>query len=362
MNQIVKAAFGIAVAVGLTSSGGLTTSALAQEKLKIGFIYVGPVGDFGWSYQHDQGRLAIEKAFPGKVETTFVETVPENDSERAIEQLARTGHKLIFTTSFGYMEPTLKVAKRYPDVKFEHATGVKRDKNVATYSAKFHEGRYIIGQMAGKMTKTNTLGYVGAFPIPEVIAGINAFYLGAKSVNPNVKIKIVWANSWFDPPKESDATKVLMDQGADIITQHTDSPAPVQAASARNILSFGQASDMSRFAPNHVMTSIIDDWSPYYIERVRLALEGKWESKDTFDGLAKGKVVMGPYKNVPDDVKKTAETTEAGLRAGTLDAFKCPVIDQDGKTIECKGGDRLTDEQVFGMMFYVKGIEDKIPK
>jgi basic membrane protein A and related proteins len=356
MKTVIRAAFGAALAVGFASG------ATAQEKLKVGFIYVGPVGDFGWSYQHDQGRQAIEKAFPGRVETTFVETVPENDSDRAIEQLARTGHKLIFTTSFGYMEPTLRVARRFPDVKFEHATGVKRAPNVATYSAKFHEGRYIAGQIAGKMTKSNTVGYVGAFPIPEVIAGVNAFYLGAKSVNPAIKIKIVWVNSWFDPPKEADAAKVLLDQGVDVLTQHTDSPAPVQAASARGVLSFGQASDMSRFAPNHVLTSIIDDWNPYYIERTRAVLDGKWESKDTFDGLAKGKVVMGPYKNMPDDVKKLAETTEAGIKAGTMDPFKCPVLNQAGQTVECKGGDRLSDEQVFGMNFYVQGIDDKVPQ
>jgi simple sugar transport system substrate-binding protein len=356
MRHFVRAALGAAMAVGLA------LSAQAQEKLKIGFIYVGPVGDFGWTYQHDQGRLAIEKAFPGRVETTFVEKVPENDSERAIEQLARTGHKMIFTTSFGYMEPTLRVARRFPDVKFEHATGVKRAPNVATYSAKFHEGRYIIGQIAGRMTKTNTIGYVGAFPIPEVIAGINAFYLGAKSVNPKVKIKIVWVNSWFDPPKEADAAKVLLDQGVDVLTQHTDSPAPVQAAAARGIYSFGQASDMSRFAPNHLLTSIIDDWNPYYIERVKAVLDGTWTSKDTFDGLAKGKVKMGPYVNMPADVKALAEETEAGLKSGAMDAFKCPVLDQTGKAVECKGGDRLSDEQVFGMNFYVQGIEDKIPQ
>jgi simple sugar transport system substrate-binding protein len=356
MRHFVRAALGAAMAVGLA------LSAQAQEKLKIGFIYVGPVGDFGWTYQHDQGRLAIEKAFPGRVETTFVEKVPENDSERAIEQLARTGHKMIFTTSFGYMEPTLRVARRFPDVKFEHATGVKRAPNVATYSAKFHEGRYIIGQIAGRMTKTNTIGYVGAFPIPEVIAGINAFYLGAKSVNPNVKIKIVWVNSWFDPPKEADAAKVLLDQGVDVLTQHTDSPAPVQAAAARGVLSFGQASDMSRFAPNHLMTSIIDDWNPYYIERVKAVLDGTWASKDTFDGLAKGKVVMGPYVNMPADVKAMAVATEAGLKSGAMDAFKCPVLDQTGKAVECKGGDRLSDEQVFSMNFYVQGIDDKIPQ
>jgi simple sugar transport system substrate-binding protein len=337
-------------------------AASAQEKLKVGFIYVGPVGDFGWSYQHDAGRKAVEAAFPGRVETTFIESVPEAGSDRTIEQLVRTGHKLIFTTSFGYMEPTLRVAAKYPDVKFEHATGFKRAANVATYSAKFHEGRYIAGQIAGKMTKSNIVGYVGAFPIPEVIAGINAFYLGAKSVNPNIELKTVWVNSWFDPPKEADAAKVLLDQGVDVLTQHTDSPAPVQAASQRGKLAFGQASDMTRFAPSHILTSIIDDWNPYYIERTRAVLDGKWASQDTFDGLAKGKVKMGPYVNMPADVKAMAEATEAAIKAGTLDPFQCPVVKQDGSTAECKGNGRLSDEQVFGMNFYVAGIKDQLPK
>lgn len=339
----------------------LAAPALAQEKLKVGFIYVGPVGDFGWSYQHDQGRKAIEAAFPGKVETTYIENVPEADSERSIEQLARTGHKLIFTTSFGYMEPTLKVAKKYPDVKFEHATGFKRDKNVSTYSAKFHEGRYVIGKIAGKMTKTNVIGYVGAVPIPEVIAGINAFYLGAKSVNPNVKIKIAWAFDWFNPGKEGDAAKALMDQGADIITQHTDSPAPLQQAAARGKLAFGQASDMSKFAEKNILTSIIDDWAPYYVERTRAVLEGTWQSQDVFDGLAKGKVVMGPFVNMPDDVKKLAEETVAGIIAGKQDPFLCPLKKQDGSAVDCKG-DRLDDGQIASMNYYVEGIEGTIPK
>lgn len=341
---------------------GLSSPLTAQEKLKVGFIYVGPVGDFGWSYQHDVGRKAIEAAFPGKVETTFIESVQEADSERSIEQLARTGHKLIFTTSFGYMEPTLNVAKKYPNVKFEHATGFKRDKNVSTYSAKFHEGRYIIGKIAGKMTKTNTIGYVGAVPIPEVIAGINAFYIGAKSVNPNVKIKIAWVNEWFNPGKEGDAAKALMDQGADIITQHTDSPAPLQQAAARGKLAFGQASDMSKFAEKNILTSIIDDWAPYYVERTRAVLDGKWQSQDVFDGLAKGKVKMGPYVNMPDDVKKLAMETEAAIVAGKADPFMCPVVAQDGKTVECKGGDRFDNGQIAGMNYYVQGIEGTVPK
>jgi len=353
---MLKYLMGAVAAVALVA-----TPALAQQKLKVGFIYVGPVGDFGWSYQHDQGRKAIEKALGDKVETSFIESVPEADSARSIEQLARTGHKLIFTTSFGYMEPTLQIAKKYPDVKFEHATGFKRDKNVSTYSAKFHEGRYIIGQIAGKMTKSNTIGYVGAFPIPEVVAGINAFYLGALSVNPNVKIKIVWANSWFDPGKEADAAKALLDQGVDIITQHTDSPAPLQQAAARGKFAFGQASDMSKFAPNNILTSIIDDWNPYYIERTKAVLEGKWESKDTYDGIAKGKVKMGPYVNMPADVKAMAEATEKAIVAGTLNPFKCPIINQDGKEVECKGG-ALDDGQINSMNYYVKGIDDKLPK
>ena len=353
---MLKYLLGAVAAVALT-----VAPALAQTKTKVGFIYVGPVGDFGWSYQHDQGRIAIEKALGDKVETSFIENVPEADSERAIEQLARTGHKLIFTTSFGFMEPTLKVAKKYPDVKFEHATGFKRDKNVATYSAKFHEGRYIIGQIAGKMTKSNVIGYVGAFPIPEVVAGINAFYLGAKSVNPNVKIKIVWANTWFDPGKEGDAAKALLDQGADVITQHTDSPAPLQQAAARGKLAFGQASDMSRFAEKNILTSIIDDWAPYYVERTRALLDGKWDSKDTFDGLAKGKVKMGPYMNMPADVKAMAETTEKAIAGGTLDPFKCPILNQEGKEVaDCKGG--LNDGQINSMNYYVQGIDDKLPK
>ena len=346
-----------ALALSLAAGG-----AMAQQKLKVGFIYVGPVGDHGWSYQHDVGRKAIEKEFGNRVETTFVESVPEADSERAIEQLARTGHNLVFTTSFGFMEPTLKVARKYPNVKFEHATGFKRAPNLATYAAKFHEGRYIIGQIAGKMTKSGVIGYVGAFPIPEVVSGINAYFLGAQSVNPNVKLKVVWANTWFDPAKEGDAAKALLDQGVDMLAQHTDSPAPIQAAEARGRWGFGQASDMERFAPKAQLTAIIDDWGPYYVSRVKAALDGTWKSEDTWGGLAAGMVVMAPYKNMPDDVKKMAQETEAAIKSGELNPFKCPIYGQDGKEIECKGKGALSDEQVLGMNFYVKGIEDKIPQ
>ena len=337
-------------------------SALAQQKLKVGFIYVGPVGDHGWSYQHDVGRKAIEKAFGDRVETTYVESVPEADSERAIEQLARTGHGLVFTTSFGFMEPTLKVARRHPNVKFEHATGFKRAPNVSTYAARFHEGRYITGQIAGKMTKTGTIGYVGAFPIPEVVAGINSYFLGAQSVNPNVKIKVIWVNSWYDPAKEADAAKALLDQGVDILAQHTDSPAPLQTAEARGKLGFGQASDMERFAPKAQLTAIVDNWADYYVARTKAVLDGTWKSEDTWGGLAANMVVMSPYRNMPDDVKKLAEETEAAIRSGRLNPFKCPITRQDGAAVECKGNGALSDEQVLGMNFYVKGIDDKLPQ
>ena len=288
-------------------STGLATAAQAADKLKVGFVYVGPVGDFGYSYQHDQGRLALQKALGDKIETTFLENIPENDSERSIEQLARTGHKLIFTTSFGFMDPTLKVAKKYPDIKFEHATGFKRADNVATYSARFHEGRYVIGQIAGKMTKSNTIGYVASFPIPEVVSGINAFYLGALSVNPNIKVKIVWANTWFDPGKEAEAAKALLAQGADIISQHTDSAAPLQEAEKAGKLGFGQASDMERFAPKAQLTAITDNWADYYIARTQAVLDGKWTSTDTWDGIGKKMVIMSPFKNMPADVKKVPQ-------------------------------------------------------
>ena len=347
-----------AAALALSAGG----AAAQQQKLKVGFIYVGPVGDHGWSYQHDVGRRAVEKAFGDKVETTYVESVPEADSERAIEQLARTGHGLIFTTSFGFMEPTLKVAKKYPNIKFEHATGFKRAPNLSTYAAKFHEGRYVIGQIAGKMTKSGTIGYVGAFPIPEVVSGINSYFLGAQSVNPGVKIKIVWANSWYDPAKEADAGKALLDQGVDVIAQHTDSPAPLQAAEARGKYGFGQASDMERFAPKAQLTAIVDNWSDYYVERTKAVLDGTWKSQDLWGGFDTGMVVMSPFRNMPDDVKKMAEETEAAIKSGKLNPFKCPVVKQDGSQVECKGTGALSDEQVLSMNFYVKGIDDKLPQ
>ena len=350
-----------ATAAVLVTGAGLF-GASAAEKLKIGFIYLGPVGDLGWTYQHDLGRLAMVKEFGDKVETTFLENVSEGpDSERSIEQLARAGNKLIFTTSFGYMEPTLKVAKKYPNVHFEHATGYKRDKNMSTYSAKWYQGRYIQGLIAAKMSKSGVLGYIGSFPIPEVVSGINATIVAAQTINPNIKVKIIWANTWFDPGKEADAAKALIDQGADVIMQHTDSPAAMQIASERGKLAFGQDSEMIKFGPKTQLTSILDTWGPYYIARVKAELDGTWKSEDSWGGLDSHMFAMAPYTNMPDDVKKIAEDAQAAITAGKLHPFKCPIVGQDGKPVECKGGDHLDDGQILGMNFYVKGIDDKLP-
>jgi simple sugar transport system substrate-binding protein len=347
-----------AAAVLLASVG----AASAQGKMKVGFIYVGPVGDFGWTYQHEVARRELVKQMGDKIDTTFLENINEGpDSERAIEQLARAGHKLIFTTSFGFMDATVKVAKKYPNIYFEHATGYKREANLATYSGRFYEGRYIQGQIAAKMSKTGTLGYIGSFPIPEVVSGINATILGAQTVNPNIKVKIIWVSSWFDPGKEADAAKALLDQGADVIMQHTDSPAAMQTTATRGKFAFGQDSDMIKFGEKSQLTAITNNWAPYYIERTKLALEGKWKTGDVWGGLNSKFVVMAPYTNMPDDVKKAAMETEAAITSGKLHPFKCPVVAQDGKTVECKGGTHLDDGQILGMNYFVKGVDDKMP-
>ena len=352
----------IAATAVMITAGASLFSASAADKLKVGFIYLGPIGDLGWTYQHELARQALVKEFGDKIETTFLENVSEGpDSERSIEQLVRAGNKLIFTTSFGYMDPTLKVAKKYPNVHFEHATGYKRDKNMSTYSGRFYEGRYIQGVIAAKMSKAGVLGYIGSFPIPEVISGINATILGAQTINPNIKVKIIWANTWFDPGKEADVAKALIDQGADVIMQHTDSPAAMQIVSERGKLAFGESSEMIKFGPKAQLTSIIDNWAPYYIARVKAELDGKWTSEDFWGGLNSKQVVMAPYTNMPDDVKKLAMDTEAAITNGKLFPFKCPIVGQDGKEVECKGGDRLADGQILGMNFYVKGVDDKIP-
>lgn len=336
-------------------------AAQAQEKLKACWVYVGPIGDFGYSYQHDQGRLAVEKQFGDKVETAYLENVAEGpDAERAFERLARQGCKIIFGTSFGFMDAEVKVAAKFPDIKFEHATGYKMGDNLGIYNARFYEGRYVIGQIAAKQSKAGVAGYIVSFPIPEVVMGINAFMLGAQSVNPDFKVKIVWVNSWFDPGKEADAAKALFDQGADIIVQHTDSTAPLQVAQERGLHGFGQASDMITFAPKSQYTAIVDDWGPYYIERVGEMLAGTWKPEDRWEGIKEGAVHMAPYTNLPDDVAAAAKETEAKI-AGGWNPFTGPVAKQDGSEW-LKDGEVADDKTLLGMNFYVKGVDDKLPQ
>jgi simple sugar transport system substrate-binding protein len=351
------------VLAALATAAALGTAQAQDSELKVGFIYVGPVGDYGWSYQHDQGRQAIEEEFGDRVDTTYVESVAEGpDAERVIRQLAASGHGLIFTTSFGFMDPTVKVAKMFPDAKFEHATGYQLLPNLAVYMARFYEGRHIIGKIAGMMSKTNKIGYIASFPIPEVVRGINAATLAAREVNPDIEVQVVWVNTWYDPGKEADAAKALISQGADMIMQHTDSPAPLQVAeNAEGVFAFGQASDMIQFAPNAQLTAIVDDWHPYYIERTRAVLEGTWESSFTWDGLAEGMVAMAPYTNMPDDVRDAAMAAEKAIASGELHPFTGPIKDRDG-TVRIKEDETATDEMLLGMDWFVEGVKGDLPK
>jgi len=349
---------GLALAAALVAGA----SALAAEPLKVGFVYVGPIGDHGWTYRHDVGRRAIEEELGDKVATTYVENVKEGpDTERVVQQLVASGHRLIFTTSFGFMNPTAKVAERTPDVRFEHATGYKRAPNLSTYMARFYEGRYVAGVIAGKMSKSGIVGYVASFPIPEVVRGINSFMLGARTVNPNMIIKVVWANTWYDPGKEADAAKALIDQGADIISQHTDSPGPLQVAETRGVKGFGQASDMIAFAPKAQLTAIVDNWNGYYVSRAKAVLDGTWRSSDTWGGFDTGMVEMAPFTNMPEDVAKLAAATVEKIKSGTLHPFQGPIKNQQGELV-VKEGEVVSDEQLLRIDWYVEGVEGKLPK
>lgn len=343
---------------------GMATGAMAQDKTKVGFVYVGPVGDGGWTYEHNKGREAVAAHFGDKVETVYVESVPEGpDAERVMTQMALEGADLIFTTSFGYMDPTINVAAKFPNVKFEHATGYKRADNVSTYSARFYEGRAVQGHIAGKMTKSNIVGYIGSYPIPEVIRGINSAYIHAKKANPDVQFKIVWAFTWFDPAKEADAAKVLIEQGADVILQHTDSTAPQAAAQAAgNVVTFGQASDMAEYAPFPRVSSIIDNWAPYYIARTQAVIDGTWTSTDTWDGIGPGMVGIGDITDaVPADVKAEALALKDAIAAGTYHPFTGPLNKQDG-SVWLTEGQTAPDGDLLGLNFYVQGIEGDIPQ
>ena len=350
---------------GATLALGFASGAFADaHQTKVGFVYVGPVGDGGWTYEHNQARVAVEAEFGDAVETVFVESVPEGpDAERVMSQMALGGADLIFTTSFGYMDPTINVAAKFPDVKFEHATGFKRSDNVSTYSARFYEGRAVQGHIAGQMTTSNIIGYIGSFPIPEVVRGINSAYIHAKAVNPDVEFKIVWAYTWFDPAKEAEAASVLIEQGADVILQHTDSTAPQAAAqSAGDVVTFGQASDMAEFGPFPRVSSIIDDWAPYYIARTKAVMDGTWTSTDTWDGIGAGMVGIGEISSaVPAEIKASAEALRDSLADGSYHAFTGPVNKQDGSAW-LAAGETADDGTLAGMNFYVEGITGDVPQ
>ncbi len=352
------------ILAGIALAIGLAAPAVAQDKTKVGFIYVGPIGDGGWTYEHDKGRLAVEAHFGDKVETIYQESVPEGaDAERAITQMALQGADLIFTTSFGYMEPTMRVAVKFPDVKFEHATGYKTAPNVSVYSARFYEGRAVQGHIAGKMTKSNIIGYIASFPIPEVIRGINAAYIHARKVNPDVQFKIIWAYTWFDPAKEADAATALIEQGADVILQHTDSTAPQAAAEkASGVITFGQASDMSEYAPLPRVSSIIDNWAPYYIARTQAVMDGTWNTVHTWDGIGAGMVGIGEISDaVPADIKAEAIALKDAIAAGEYHPFTGPLKKQDGSDWLAENA-VADDNTLAGMDFFVEGLEGEIPQ
>jgi basic membrane protein A len=345
---------------GTAASGALLVAraGFAQTPLKCAWVYVGPVGDFGYSYQHDLGRKAVADHFGDKVKTSYVEKVAEGpDADRVIRQLAASGNRLIFATSFGFMNSAVRVAKQFPKVKFEHATGYQTAPNLAVYNARFYEGRAVIGTIGGMMTKSGIVGYIASFPIPEVVMGINAFTLAAQKHRPDIQIKVVWVNSWYDPGKEADAAKALIDQGADIIAQHTDSPAALQVAQDRGVHAFGQSSDMRKFAPKAQLSAIVDDWGPYYIGEVKAVMDGTWKTHNVWLGLKEGMVVIAPYgPDVPPDVAQAADQVKEGIIAGTLHPFDGPVTNQAGEVVIAEG-EHASDEQLLKMDWYVKGVQ-----
>jgi simple sugar transport system substrate-binding protein len=343
------------------AASAVVTSASAP--LKVAFAYVGPVGDGGWTFAHDNARKAVEKHFGDKVQTSFVEKVPEAaDAERVFRDMASQGNKLIFGTTFGYMEPMLKVAADLPDVKFEHATGYKQAPNMRTYDSRTYEGAYMAGVIAGGMTKTNTLGVVGSVPIPEVVRNINSFTMGAQSVNPKIKTKVVWVNEWFNPPKETEAAQSLINGGADVLMQNTDSSAVLQTAGKAGKYAFGWDSDMTAYAPNAHLASAVINWAPYYINAVQDALDGTWKGGGhTWWGVKESAIdIVSISDKVPADVKAKVEAVKAGLKDGSFVIWKGPITSNEGKEMVA-AGTNADDKFLGGINFFVKGVEGKVP-
>ena len=341
----------------------------SSDPLKVGFVYLTNPGDHGWTYAHEVGRQDLQAHFGDKIETNFVENVAEGpDAARVIRELVEQGNEVIFTTSFGYMDPTLKVSKEFPNVKFHHITGYKRSENMATGNIRFYEGRYVQGVVAGLMTKTNKIGYLGAFPIPEVIQGINAFASGLRSVNKEASISVVWVNSWYDPVKESDAAKVLIAEGADLLAQHTDSPAMLQTAEKAGVKGFGQSSDMHEFAPSAQLFSSVNNWGPYYIQQVQHVMDGSWTTGEgpdhwagnTWNGLGDDYLVLTEFKNMPADIAAKATAARDGIASGSLNIFEGPMMDNKGNEVLATGA-VLDDGGLWAMNYYLDGVLGDLP-
>ena len=349
-------------AAALAVAATLPFGAQAGEPTKVGFVYVSPIGDAGWTFQHDEGRKEMEKALGDAVQTKYVENVAEGaDAERVIREFAANGSKVVFATSFGYMNYVERVAKRFPNVVFMHATGYKMGKNFGNYNARFYEGRYVTGVIAGKMSKTNVLGYVAAFPIPEVLQGINAFTLGAKSVNPKAEVRVIWTNAWYDPGKEREAAMTLISQGADMLTHHTDSTAIVQAAEEKGVYAFGYHSDMSKYGPKAQLTATTHHWGDFYTRTVKAVAAGTWKPESIWGGYKEGMVSLAPLSPaVPADVKTMVTGIESKLKAGTFHPFTGPIVDQSGKERLAKGA--VIDDVALGKMdYFVEGVASRLP-
>jgi basic membrane protein A and related proteins len=339
------------------------THAQKTAPLKVGFVYVAPLTDAGWVHQHELGRLAVQSAFGDRVQTSYVENVPEGpDAERVIRELAATGHKLIFTPSFGYMEPTLKVAKDFPDVKFESITGYKTAPNVAAANARYYEGRYLAGIAAGRMTKTHLAGYVAGMPIPEVLQGINAFTLGMRSVDPKARVKVLWLDTWFDPGKERDAAMALMDQGADVLSFHTASTAVMAAAQERGKLAIAYHSDMRKVAPDAQLLAVTHQWGDYYKRRTQAVLDGTWKPTNTWGGVKEGMIRVGWFgPKVPKAVQDEVLARQKDIASGRLRPFAGPIADNEGHVVIARG-QVLTDPQILAMNYLVSGVQGKVAK
>ncbi len=366
MGVVLLAAM-LALSLVLTGCGGQQSADKqpakpAAEKVKVAFIYVGPVGDVGWSYAHDQGRKFLEKEMPN-VETTFVESVPEGaDAERVLTELAMKGNKIIFATSFGYMDYVLKVAQKFPDVTFLHCSGFKTAPNVGTYFGRIYQARYLSGMAAGKQTQANSIGYVAAFPIPEVVRGINAFTLGAQAANPNVKVKVVWTNTWYNPATEKYAAKSLLDAGVDVIAMHQDTPAPMQAAEERGKFAVSYNTDMRTFAPKAILTGPVWNWGPYYVKTVKSIVDKTWKSDQYWGPMADQLVDLGPYgPMVSDDTKNLISKKKEEIVKGQWDVFTGPIKDQQGN-VKIQAGQKMSDKEMLEFNWFVQGVEGTISK